>query len=138
MAGVLVNPRSYSNSYYNIYVTAESAANYIDYNGIVSAADNVLNVAREAVNDIAKKLRNVQIGQEALTVGDKTMEPVIEEVSQIISTLADGLEPTLENIKDTALQKYNEKQNELNNIAYENYKNKLDNAEEAEKARKNS
>lgn len=104
------SPLTLSDSTTGITVTATSAATKLDYEGISDACDNVLNVAHKEMKKIAKKIEKVQCGKEALAVEDKTMQPVIEEAAELVTTLPNYMEETLESVKAEALKKYNELQ----------------------------
>lgn len=121
-------PASYQNSTYNISITAENAANTIDYEAISSACDNVVKVAKENCDAISKKVRNVKCGKEALSVEDKSMQPLIDEVADFIDTIPDAIEQALEEIKSTSLSKYNEIQGQNNDAALEKFNSEVANA----------
>lgn len=95
--------------------TAPSASTIIDYKSIESACDNIMTVANDGMQDISDAINKVQIGSEALSVADKNMQPILEEVSNFIKTLPEqAMSATIEEAKKRALEVYNEKQEELN------------------------
>lgn len=95
--------------------TAPSASTIIDYKSIESACDNIMTVANDGMQDISNAINKVQIGSEALSVADKNMQPILEEVSNFIKTLPEqAMSETIAEAKERALQVYNEKQEELN------------------------
>lgn len=95
--------------------TAPSASTIIDYKSIESACDNIMTVANDGMQDISDAINKVQIGSEALSVADKNMQPILEEVSNFIKTLPEqAMSATIEEAKKRALEVYNEKQDELN------------------------
>lgn len=95
--------------------TAPSASTIIDYKSIESACENIMTVANDGMQDISDAINKVQIGSEALSVADKNMQPILEEVSDFIKTLPEqAMSATIDEAKERALQVYNEKQEELN------------------------
>ena len=95
--------------------TAPSASTIIDYKCIESACENIMTVANDGMQDISDAINKVQIGSEALSVADKNMQPILEEVSDFIKTLPEqAMSATIDEAKERALQVYNEKQEELN------------------------
>lgn len=96
--------------------TAPSASTIIDYPGIENACENIKNTAQEGMNDVSDAINKVQIGSDTLGVADKNMQPIVEEVAAFVKSIPEqGIVPTLEQIKETALNAYNNKQEELNN-----------------------
>ena len=74
-----------------------------------------MTVANDGMQDISDAINKVQIGSEALSVADKNMQPILEEVSDFIKTLPEqAMSATIDEAKERALQVYNEKQEELN------------------------
>lgn len=95
--------------------TAPSASTIIDYPGIENACENIKNTAQEGMNDVSDAINKVQIGSDTLGVADKNMQPIVEEVATFVKSIPEqGIVPTLEQIKETALNAYNNKQEELN------------------------
>ena len=97
------------------YNSGTNASTIIDYKSIESACENIMTVANDGMQDISDAINKVQIGSEALSVADKNMQPILEEVSDFIKTLPEqAMSATIDEAKERALQVYNEKQEELN------------------------
>ena len=110
--------------------TAPSASTIIDYKSIESACDNIMTVANDGMQDISNAINKVQIGSEALSVADKNMQPILEEVSNFIKTLPEqAMSETIAEAKERALQVYNEKQEELNEKTQQEVKAEAQSAE---------
>ena len=107
-----------SNKGKQVSVTAKSASTVLDYDGIESACEEALQTANDEMKAVSKQLHEVQMGKEALCVEDKDMQPVIDEIGDYVMSIPEqGIAPTLEEIKSTALEKYNKKQDEFNQEA---------------------
>ncbi len=98
-----------------IQKTAPSASTVIDYPGIEKACEEIKNVAQNGMDDISDSINKVQVGSDTLGVADKNMQPIVEEVGNFLKSMPEQeIVPTLEQIKETALTAYNNKQEELN------------------------
>ena len=91
--------------------TAKDASTMLDIDSINKKCDNIVKVAKEGCENLCKKIGNVEIGKEALCVADSSLEPALEEVSNYIKTISsDGIEPTVDQIKEAALAAFNKLQ----------------------------
>ncbi len=115
-----------SNKGKQVSVTAKSASTVLDYDGIESACENAISVANDEMKNVSKQLHDVQMGKEALCVEDKDMQPVIDEIGDYVMSIpGEGIQPTLDQIKEAALTAYNTKQEEFNAEAEAEFNNKL-------------
>ncbi len=101
----------------DIYVRANDALQVIDYNAIEAACDDIVNLSKTECESISKKVKNVHCGQDILSVKDKTMEPLIEEVGDLIATIPTYIENTIAEVKNRAETIYIQEQTRLNNDA---------------------
>ena len=102
----------------SISETAKDANTYVDYPSIEAAINDAATVIRDEVKKIADAIAKVQIGKEALCVKDKSMQPVVDEVSEYVKGLPDrGIISALDSYKEQALKVHNEKQEEYNQEA---------------------
>ena len=91
--------------------TAKDASTMLDIDSINKKCDNIVKVAKEGCENLCKKIGNVEIGKETLCVADSSLEPALEEVSNYIKTISsDGIEPTVDQIKEAALAAFNKLQ----------------------------
>ncbi len=98
--------------------TAKDASTMLDIDSINKKCDNIVKVAKEGCKNICTKIENVEIGKEALCVADSSLEPALDEVNRYIKTIAsDGIEPTVEQIKEEALAAFNKLQEQENEKA---------------------
>lgn len=102
-----------------------------------SKCDAIVTAAEQGCKDIIKKIKNVQIGKETLSVADSSLEPALEEVGTYIKSIAsEGVEPSTEEIKSQAASKFAELQEKEDQKAKEECD--AENARwEAEQAEKN-
>lgn len=122
---------TYVENYGYVRHTATSANTKIDYNGIVAACDNILELAETGLEKISKDIKNVKVGPEALIVEDKTMEPLMEEIETFVKSIAtEGVSPSLEEIKQLALEAYNKIQKDFNDKAMDEFDRKVANAKQ--------
>ena len=104
----------------SISETAKDAASDIDYKAIEAACDKILEVAKDELKKVSKAIGNVQLGANALCVEDKTLQPVVDEVSDFVNTLPEkGMVSFLDEIKSRSLQAHNELQTKYNDEAKE-------------------
>ena len=90
---------------------AKDASTMLDIDSIDKKCDNIVKVAKEGCENLCKKIGNVEIGKETLCVADSSLEPALEEVSNYIKTISsDGIEPTVDQIKEAALAAFNKLQ----------------------------
>ena len=93
-------------------ITENITGGYDEYRIYV---EKVKDIESEKIKFISDAINKVQIGSEALSVADKNMQPILEEVSDFIKTLPEqAMSATIDEAKERALQVYNEKQEELN------------------------
>ena len=91
--------------------TAKDASTMLDIDSINKKCENIVKVAKDGCDKICTKIGNVEIGKEALCVADTSLEPALEEVDKYIKSIAsEGIEPTVEQIKDEALAAFNKLQ----------------------------
>ncbi len=110
----------------HVSVTAESASSKLDYDGVVSACDNALTAAQDAMKEVSSQLHDVQMGKEALCVEDKDFQPMIDECGDYFMKIpAEGIAPTLEQVKDETMTQYNKIQEELNQKAEAEYNRQM-------------
>lgn len=104
--------------YYGQYVTAESAAVYIDANGIISAADAIKSELEEFSN-LSGDVRTAgsDLTPQTLYCDGADMSGVVEDVAAVITEKYNSMISDLESIKTTAEQLYNKKQDLLNQEA---------------------
>ena len=96
----------------------------LDPEAVRSAIDNVRNVVDEGFKNIGKAIANISCGQETLSVEDKTMQPIIDEVAEQIAggdgdvaPLAIQMEESLEVVYETACDVHDDFQKQLNKQA---------------------
>ena len=99
--------------------TAKDANSDVDYPSIEAACDTIATTLKDELNKISKAIANVQIGKEALCVSDKSMQPVVDEVSDFVKGLpeAGGITSFLDEVKTRALEEHNRIQKEYNEAA---------------------
>ncbi len=91
--------------------TAKDASTMLDIDSVNKKCENIVKVAKEGCKNICTKIENVEIGKEALCVADSSLEPALEEVNRYIKTIAsDGIEPTIDKVKEAALDAFNKLQ----------------------------
>lgn len=113
-----VQPASYRNNEYDIFVKAADASTRLDYDGVCAACDNILNISTDEMVRVAGNIEKVQLGKETLCVKDKSLQPLVDEVGALIKSLPEqGIAPSLESIKSMSLDIFNNIQTELNEQA---------------------
>lgn len=125
----MVTPATYTNSTYNISETATDAKTILDYNGVVSACDKILSTANEGMKKIADNISNVQLGERTLCIEDKSLQPLVDELKNVIKGFpGQGIEPVLEEIKSAAQSRLDEIQTEKNDEARERFDKRVQQA----------
>lgn len=65
--------------------------------------DAIVDAAKNGCDKICKDMNNVQIGKEALSVADKSLEPALEQIGDYIKSIStDGVRPSTDKIKEQA------------------------------------
>lgn len=101
-----------------VRVPAKDASTVVDYTSIQAKAADVKKVAYDSLDAVAEKARNINAGGEVLSVEDKKLQPLIEEVADYIGTLAEsGIYESLESATETALKVHDQFQEEYNEEA---------------------
>lgn len=128
----MITPDTYRNRTYGITETAVNADTILDYNGVVKACDNILNVSKDGMDRIAGNIGKVQLGKEVLCVEDKSFEPIVEEVAQFLKSLPEeGIAPALEEIKAMALEVHDQLQTIENEKASTRFNSRVQQAAQA-------
>lgn len=101
--------------YIGRYVSAESAANYIDAAGITSAANDIITELGE-FNNLASDVEKAggELNVETLSIDGTDFSPKVEELSTAIKQQYNSMVEQLETIITAAETAYNDKQDELN------------------------
>ena len=128
--GISVYPNTYAgydedgNRVTEPITAADASTEYINPEAVRSAIDNVRNVVDEGFKNIGKAIANISCGQETLSVEDKTMQPIIDEVAEQIAggdgdvaPLAIQMEESLEVVYETACDVHDDFQKQLNKQA---------------------
>ncbi len=104
--------------YIGTYVSAESAANYIDAQGIMKAADDIKTELEDfyAFSDGVKNAGS-ELTPATLYVDGLDYSPKVEELAGVIVTKYETMVGNLDSIKTAAEKAYNEKQDQLNEDA---------------------
>lgn len=122
----MVNPQTYTETSLGISVTADDAKKLLDYQGVVAACDNILDVANNGMKTIANNISNVPLGKETLCVEDKSLEPYVDEIQNAIKSYPEqGIAPALEEIKAAAAAALDELQTQKNEAAKASYDSKV-------------
>ena len=75
--------------------------------------DDIAKAAKEGCKSINNDIKNVQIGQETLSVADSSLEPALEEVGNYIDSIATaGVEATTNEVKEEASAAFEKLQKE--------------------------
>lgn len=106
--------------YYGQYKVADSAATYIDANGIISAA-NAIKSELEEFSNLSGDVRTAgsDLTPQTLYCDGADMSGVVDEVATVITEKYNSMLGNLDSIIAAAEQVYNEKQDQLNQAAYE-------------------
>lgn len=101
--------------YIGTYVSAESAANYIDAAGIASAAKDIITELEE-FNNLASDVRKAggDLTVDTLSVDGKDFSPQVENLATAIEQQCVSMSDQLEQIISAAETAYNNKQDALN------------------------
>lgn len=101
--------------YIGTYVSAESASNYIDANGIISAANSIISELEEFSN-LANDVSNAgaDLNASNLSIDGSDFSPKVEELVTAIRTQHGTMTGDLEGIIAKAESVYNDKQDQLN------------------------
>lgn len=101
--------------YIGTYVSAESASNYIDANGIISAANSIISELEEFSN-LANDVSNAgaDLNASNLSIDGSDFSPKVEELVTAIKTQHGNMTGDLEGIIAKAESVYNDKQDQLN------------------------
>ena len=104
--------------YIGVYVSAESAANYVDAKGIMKAADEI-KTELEEFNNFSSDVRTAgsELNPATLYVDGLDYSQKVEELAAIIVEKYKTMIDNLDSIKQAAEKAYNEKQNQLNEDA---------------------
>ena len=104
--------------YIGVYVSAESAANYVDAKGIMKAADEI-KTELEEFNNFSSDVRTAgsELNPATLYVDGLDYSQKVEELAAIIVEKYTTMIANLDSIKQAAEKAYNEKQNQLNEDA---------------------
>ena len=101
--------------YIGTYVSAESASNYIDASGIISAAGDIITELEE-FNNLASDVRNAggDLTVETLSIDGKDFSPQVEDLATAIEQQCESMGEQLKQIISAAETAYNNKQAALN------------------------
>lgn len=101
--------------YIGTYVSAESASNYIDASGIISAAGDIITELEE-FNNLASDVRNAggDLTVDTLSIDGKDFSPQVENLATAIEQQCVSMSDQLEQIISAAETAYNNKQDALN------------------------
>lgn len=99
--------------------TAEDATNYIDPAAVAAAVDKVESVAEEEIELVASDLKKLMDDSEdSIIVQGTKMTATFEDVISGIKTIPGQIGGSLADLKTLAQQARDQKQNELNQKAY--------------------
>lgn len=117
----MVKPETYhatTKSGKTISETAKDANTVIDYPSIKKAGYHVKEVARDSSIKVVEQIGNIKAGKETLSVNDKTLEPLIAEISDYVRKLPSmGVYETIDAAVSDALEKHDQLQREYNEEA---------------------
>ena len=103
-----------------ITVPVKDASEIVDYKDIKAKAYRVKEVARDALKAVSNKTKNIEAGGEALSIEDKKLKPLIDEVADFIGSLAkEGIYESLDAARDYAEVVHDQFQEEYNAAAQE-------------------
>lgn len=104
--------------YFGKYVDADSAINYIDAPGIIKSANNIKDELEEFSN-LSKDVKTAgsELNAETLYIDGFECTPLVDEVSNSITTSYTSMIGSLDEIIAAAEKVYNEKQEEYNQSA---------------------
>ena len=104
--------------YIGTYVSAESASNYIDAQGIINSANNIKTELEEFSN-LSSDVKNAgsDLNLSTLCIDGKDCSPLVEDVATLITTQYTSMLGNLDQIIAAAENVYNSKQDEYNQIA---------------------
>ena len=104
--------------YIGTYVSAESAANYIDAQGIINAANSIKTELDEFSNLSADvKKAGSDLNPNTLLFDGEDFSPVVDDIAASITQNYTSMVANLDQIITAAESVYNSKQEELNQIA---------------------
>ena len=87
--GISVYPQTYTgyDEDNNVIITreAEKAENYINPQEVHAAIENIMTVVDTGLKQIASSIEKFECGKETLVVADKTIQPIVEELSAQIA-----------------------------------------------------
>ena len=104
--------------YIGKYVNADSAINYIDAAGIIKSANNIKDELEEYSN-LSKDVKTAgsELNAETLYIDGFECTPLVDEVSDSITTSYTSMIGSLDEIIAAAEKVYNDKQEEYNQSA---------------------
>lgn len=103
------------NPYQGVFISAQSASNYIDLNSILNGCDAVDSEASQ----ISKLSNNVleastQLDVNTLSVDNATVVGSVEEYCNDIVSVQEGIMSMTSQIREAAINTYNDIQNQMN------------------------
>lgn len=117
----MITPETYtgtSKSGRHVSVTAQDASKDIDCEAIASTVESIKETARETLEGIGYRVKNIEAGKETLSVEDKTLKPLIDDVSDWITMLPDeGIYGSLDAAAKYAEERHDEFQELYNKEA---------------------
>lgn len=100
-------------------VPAKDADDDIDYEAIDSIYNEIKIELRDGINNIKKKLQQVNLGEDVLLVDDKSMKRIINDFSDALDEIPNAILKTLMEIRAKALRVHDQKQAQYNLKAQE-------------------
>lgn len=117
----MISPETYtgtSKSGKHISVTAQDASKDIDCEAIKSTVESIKETAKETLEGVSFKVRHIEAGKDTLSVEDKTLKPLIDEVSDWIEALPkEGIYESLDSAAAYAEERHDEFQEQYNKEA---------------------
>ncbi len=92
---------------------SHDAREIIAIDEIDKKCDAIVEAASEGCKEICNKIKNVNLGKEALCVADSSLEPALDEISEYVKSIAtEGIKPNTDAYKEQAATVFEEKQKE--------------------------
>lgn len=115
-------PEKYGPGQYTNKVFQYDAREKLAIDDVDAKCDAIVTAATEGCKNINDAIKNVQIGQETLSVADSSLEPALEEVGDYINSIAtEGIQKNLEPVKEQAASAFAKLQEEENARAKADY-----------------
>lgn len=129
MASSLVEVKTYSTTianYGTVSETADKAIRKIDVEGIESACKNIRKAADNGIEKINKDIQKVEIDGKVLSVEDKNMKTLMDEIVETLKTIPqEAIQPSLDDIIESAYSEHNKLQKKYNTDAEKRFNDKV-------------